>query len=114
MLISISVCSYLDPAEYAARFSNLKHVSIMSFNIQSLSAKKKELIHMLSCSRFSPDVICLQEIWPNSVNPTLTQTEKFAQFLEIFSNIDNQIASLNIPSRIVGDFNVDVHKIRPP
>ncbi len=34
--------------------------------------------------------------------------------LEIFSNIDNQIASLNIPTRIVGDLNVDVHKIRPP
>ncbi len=69
---------------------------------------------MLSCSKFSPDVICLQEIWPNSVHPTLTQTEQFAQSLEIFSNIDNQIASLNIPTRIVGDFDVDVHKIRPP
>jgi hypothetical protein len=37
------VCSYLDPAEYAARFSNLKNVPIMSFNIQSLSAEKKNL-----------------------------------------------------------------------
>jgi endonuclease/exonuclease/phosphatase family metal-dependent hydrolase len=59
-------CSYLDPLEYSSRFSNLKHVSIMSFNIQSLPAKfheLKELIHMLSSSKCSPDVICLQEIW---------------------------------------------------
>jgi exonuclease III len=38
----------------------------MSFNIQSLPAKfheLKELIHMLSSSKCSPDVICLQEIW---------------------------------------------------
>jgi len=47
---------------------------------------------------------------PNSGHPNLTQTEQFAQSLEIFSNIANQIANSNVPTRIVGDFNVDVLK----
>ncbi len=69
------LCSYLDPYEYAERFCNLKNVSIMSLNIQSLPAKFQEfqeLIHVLSSSKCSPDVICLQEIWQIHDNMNLS------------------------------------------
>ena len=60
------LCTYIDPNEYSVSFRNLKNFSIMSFNIQSLSAKfqeLKELMHIFASNKCSPDVICLQEIW---------------------------------------------------
>ena len=181
-------CTYIDPIDYSNSFKNLKNISILSLNIQSLSAKfsdLKELIYILSCSNCSPDIICLQEIWqinseadfsipgysnlvyktrsnnvqgggvgiyvgshlsfnmspihsvfadrlfesifvevslsnskllvgsvyrPNSGHPTLTQSEQFSQSLEILANIASQISTSNIPTRILGDFNIDVLK----
>ncbi len=46
----------------------------------------------------------------NSGHPTLSQSEQLTQALDIFSNIANQNSSSNIPTRILGDFNIDVLK----
>ncbi len=59
-------CQYSDLSNYVKSFANNTNVSIMSLNIQSISAKFsdfKELIVTLSKSNMSPDVICLQELW---------------------------------------------------
>jgi endonuclease/exonuclease/phosphatase (EEP) superfamily protein YafD len=59
-------CSYLDPIETSTYLCNDNRVSILSINIQSLSAKfgeLKEFINMLECKNCSPDIILLQEIW---------------------------------------------------
>jgi exonuclease III len=47
-------------------YRNCKNVSIMSFNIQSISSKFaefKDLIDIFSQADCAPDVICLQELW---------------------------------------------------
>jgi len=59
-------CSYYDPVKFASEFSNLKNLTIMSINVQSISAKfneLSELILYLDKSKCSPDVICMQELW---------------------------------------------------
>ena len=47
---------------------------------------------------------------PGSAHPTLTQSEQFTQFLEIFSNILSDISSKYDNVYICGDFNIDVLK----
>jgi len=69
-------CSYSDLSSYTSKFRNNSNVSIMSINIQSISAKfaeLKELIIIMSKHGTSPDVICLQELWnfPLNVNFSL-------------------------------------------
>jgi endonuclease/exonuclease/phosphatase family metal-dependent hydrolase len=64
-------CSYLDPIETCAYLNNDNRVSIMSINIQSISAKfneLKELIDIFDSKNCTPDIILLQEIWniPNA------------------------------------------------
>ena len=59
-------CEFIDPSSYASSFKNLKDLSILSLNIQSLAAKFsefKDLICLFIDSNCAPDVICLQEIW---------------------------------------------------
>ncbi len=65
------LCEYIDPVSYASTFKNLSDVSILSLNVQSLSAKfpeLKELISSLLTFNCAPDVICLQEIWQITVH----------------------------------------------
>ena len=66
------VCSYIGSDHF--RNNNLcNDFSVLSLNIQSLPAKFNELNDMLnelSSSNFTPDVICLQEIW-QIIDPSL-------------------------------------------
>jgi hypothetical protein len=53
--------------------------------------------------------IIIGTIYRPSVNhPTLTSSEQFSQFFDIFSNLLNNFASMNIPIYLFGDFNLDV------
>ena len=57
-------CSYID-SDHFRNSNSCKDFSVLSLNIQSLSAKYNELNDMLnelSISNFIPDVICLQEL----------------------------------------------------
>jgi len=90
-------CKYLDPLEYANQNRNSKNVSILTLNIQSLSAKFKEfseLIQILASAKCSPDIICLQEIW---------QINRDAFFsLPGYSNIVYKTRSNNVQGGGVG------------
>jgi hypothetical protein len=57
---------YVDPSEFTTMYRYCKNVSIMSFNIQSISSKFSdfnELIDILYKADCAPDFICLQELW---------------------------------------------------
>jgi len=59
-------CHYSDLVSYNNSTRNNSSFTIMSLNIQSISAKYnefKELIITMSKCGTSPDVICLQELW---------------------------------------------------
>ena len=59
-------CNYYDEIEYCKTFKSEKRLSIMSLNVQSLSAKfsdLKDFLELLSCNDSSPDIICIQETW---------------------------------------------------
>ena len=59
-------CVYLSENQLSETISNHCNPSVMSINIQSLSAKfndLKSLVSSLLISNCAPDVICLQEIW---------------------------------------------------
>ena len=59
-------CDYIDPLLFSSQFKNTGEISIMSLNIQSISAKFNELrdlIILFNQSNCSPDIICLQELW---------------------------------------------------
>jgi hypothetical protein len=73
-------CEYIDPTSYASTFKNLHEISLMSFNVQSLSAKFsefKDMTQLLMNANCAPDVICLQEIWqiPSHANFSLLNTK---------------------------------------
>jgi len=56
----------MDPTSYTSSFKKVNDVSIMTLNVQSLSAKFpefKELILLLLDANCAPDIVCLQEIW---------------------------------------------------
>ena len=58
-------CSYIE-TDHFRNNPTINDFSVLSLNIQSLPAKYNELNDMLnelSASNFSPEVICLQEIW---------------------------------------------------
>ena len=55
-------------------------------------------------------VICGSIYRPNVNHPTLTTTEQFNQFIDLFSNLMNDFASSNTPVILFGDFNLDVLK----
>ena len=90
-------CEYIDPVTYSTNFKNFANVSILSLNIQSLSAKfsdLKELISLLETSNCSPDVICLQEIW---------QISPYANFsLPGYSQFEYKVRSNNTQGGGVG------------
>jgi hypothetical protein len=55
--------------------------------------------------------IIVGSIYRPSVNhPTLTSSEQFSQFFELFTNILNDFSERNVPVYIFGDFNLDVLK----
>ncbi len=57
-------CTYA--SIYDCPKNNPDLLTILSFNVQSLSAKfneLKDLIYEMHCNNSSPDIICLQEIW---------------------------------------------------
>ena len=57
-------CEYYDNAQFTSKFKNINNLSILSFNIQSLSAKFTEFDEFVhSFGKFKFDVICLQELW---------------------------------------------------
>jgi Reverse transcriptase (RNA-dependent DNA polymerase) len=69
-------CSYIDEFEYAKLCTSKNEISLLSLNIQSLSAKFTEfsaLINHLRSNNCEPDVVCIQELWqfPNEVNFSL-------------------------------------------
>jgi hypothetical protein len=49
---------------------------------------------------------------PNTAHPTLSSSEQFTQFMELFSNVLNDLAGRNCKIYIFGDFNLDVLKYR--
>ena len=58
-------CSYIE-TDHFRNNPTINDFSVLSLNIQSLPAKYNELndmLNKLSASNFSPEVICLQEIW---------------------------------------------------
>ena len=64
--LSNITCNYIDPISYSRTYCNSPNISVWSINIQGLPAKFGDLcdlINLMSDSKCSPDVICLQEIW---------------------------------------------------
>jgi hypothetical protein len=90
-------CDYTDPVSYSNDFKNLTELSVLSLNVQSLSAKfseLKDLITLLSKTKSEPDVICLQEIW---------QISPHADFsLPGYSKLEFKIRSNNVQGGGVG------------
>ncbi len=182
-------CKYMDEISYVHDFKNLNNFSLLSLNIQSLTAKFAEFSEMLDnfqINKCSPDIILLQETWqltnpqimniknyhpliykcrtpgvqgggvgiyikdhlkysilhnnsifidriietlfvevevtnnkkiivasvyrPNSNHPSLTSTEQYEQFIEIFCNLLNDFSLMNKPVYLLGDFNLDILK----
>ena len=181
-------CVYLSENQLSETISNHCNPSVMSINIQSLSAKfndLKSLVSSLLISNCAPDVICLQEIWripgseffnldgyhslefsirqsnaqgggvgifvkkelnfsvnkklsvfherilesifvdvtfnnkkisigslyrPGTQHPSLTPSEQFTQFCELFSAIADCANNSHIPTYIFGDTNIDCLK----
>jgi Endonuclease/Exonuclease/phosphatase family len=69
-------CTYIDEYEYANVRKVKNEISLLTLNVQSLSAKFPELsafINHLCSNNCEPDVICLQELWqfPADVNFSL-------------------------------------------
>jgi len=184
-------CSYIDPIVFSQTYNNNKKFSIMSLNIQSISAKMNVLTALLSLfnsNLCSPDIICLQELWqfpenavislpgygpliyklrcggvqgggvgflikssiqfsilpnvsifvdrifesmfieillpnkskaiigniyrPGSTHPSLSPLEQYDNFSEIFSNILNSLGDSGVDFHLLGDFNIDLLKIK--
>ena len=75
-------CSYIGPDHFTLKDSD--NLAVLSLNIQSLPAKFNELSDMLnelSTNNFTPEVICLQEIW-KIIDPSLFQLDNY-QTIEI-------------------------------
>jgi Endonuclease-reverse transcriptase len=49
---------------------------------------------------------------PNTAHPTLSSSDQFNQFMELFSNILNDLSEKNCKIYIFGDFNLDALKYR--
>ena len=47
---------------------------------------------------------------PATAHPTLSSSDQFSQFFEIFSNILNDLSSMNLQITLFGDFNLDALK----
>jgi len=47
---------------------------------------------------------------PATNHPTLTSTEQYYQFFELFTNLLNKLSDLNVPVLITGDLNLDLLK----
>ena len=47
---------------------------------------------------------------PNVNHPTFTSGEQFSQFIDLFSNLLNDLSNLNTPVTLFGDFNLDALK----
>jgi exonuclease III len=47
---------------------------------------------------------------PNVNHPTLSSSQQFDQFFDLFSNLLHDLTSLNIPIYLFGDFNLDALK----
>ena len=47
---------------------------------------------------------------PATAHPTLSSSDQFYQFFEIFSNILNDLSSMNLQITLFGDFNLDALK----
>ena len=63
---SVISCSYMCESDIICKYRNSIKPSILSINIQSISAKFADLcsfISSLAANNCSPDIICLQEIW---------------------------------------------------
>ena len=63
---SVISCSYMCESDIIRKYRNSFKPSILSINIQSISAKFADLcsfISSLAANNCSPDIICLQEIW---------------------------------------------------
>ena len=59
-------CQFLDEIEFCKKYKDNTRLSIMSLNIQSISAKINELREfLLNCTNMKcqPDIICIQETW---------------------------------------------------
>ena len=59
-------CTYIEEKKFVSSLSSPNDLTIISVNIQSLSAKFSELsqfINNLNSHNAAPDVICLQELW---------------------------------------------------
>jgi hypothetical protein len=70
--------TYCDELAYCSNFKNCNDFSMLSLNIQSLSAKYNEFHEFISnmlLHNCAPDVICLQELWqfPNNVNFSINE-----------------------------------------
>ena len=66
-------CEYYDNVQFVSKFQNAQNISLLSINIQSITAKFDEFTDFLqSFNNFKFDVICLQELWkmhnPESFN----------------------------------------------
>ena len=75
-------CSYFDENQYINNFKNLKNISILSLNIQSLPSKFaefQELIQNLQINKCEPDILCIQETWqiPNLSSVSLDSYNVF-------------------------------------
>jgi hypothetical protein len=49
---------------------------------------------------------------PSTAHPTLSSSEQFSQFIDLFSNVLNDLADKKCKIYIFGDFNLDVLKYR--
>jgi hypothetical protein len=64
-------CSYSDLSSFNTMFNNTNDISILTLNIQSISAKFAEFSEFISTmckNSTSPDIICLQELWNFPIN----------------------------------------------
>ena len=61
---STITCNYYDNEQFLSKFGNTGSLSMLSFNIQSITAKFNEFEDFLSSlNKFTFDIICLQELW---------------------------------------------------
>ena len=74
-------CEYYDVVQFADKFKHSPNLSMLSLNIQSITAKFDEFNDLLqSLENFKFDVICLQEIWKMH-NPDLFHLNGYHKLL---------------------------------